>query len=85
MMIRVEHGGEYDGETYIWCTQCAPDFQVQDAQDCEHNHGLVELPGVFASPYNERHCREPDPGNGVQALLRFLRVHEHGHVKAAGG
>lgn len=37
-MIRVDEGGEYRGETYIWCDACAPGacFPMRDNE-----------PGIF--------------------------------------
>jgi len=42
-MIRVEQGGEYPGETYIWCDQHCPGRPVTEAEVSEAMFELDSL------------------------------------------
>ena len=51
-MIKIDQGGEYEGETYIWCERCAPPgrrglyFKGSSVDEllafiAEHTHGPI--------------------------------------------
>ena len=43
MPVKVEQGGEYQGETYVWCDVCAhPDFIAQTFSWKYHLAGVFQ-------------------------------------------
>lgn len=68
--IHVSYGGEYNGETYIWCECLTPPGEFPS-----HRFGST-IPHIFDALYEP-----PDDDSDVSSLLAFLK--EHGEEKCS--